>query len=145
VGGEGLGEVLRSLAQRQTVMGGPEIQRVALGLALGVEAAEKALAQVDRERAVAVAGRVVQGTGPTPLKAQALQRIEVAEMPEHPLHRHLATQRGKVQQATFGASPVGGRLGVAEGSVLAAGGLTEFLPPLTGRFELAVALAQCTT
>jgi len=45
--GEGRGEALGGLAEGQAVIGGPGIERVALGLALGMEAAEHAFAQVD--------------------------------------------------------------------------------------------------
>jgi hypothetical protein len=43
-GGEGFGEALCGFADGQAVVGGPEIKGVALGLALGMEAAEHAFA-----------------------------------------------------------------------------------------------------
>ena len=64
MGGEGAGQAFRGLADGQVVIGGPEIEGVALGLALGMEAAEDTFAEVDGEGAVLFAGLVVQGAGP---------------------------------------------------------------------------------
>jgi hypothetical protein len=82
-GGEGRGEAFRGLPEGQPVIGGPEIEGVSLGLALGMEAAEHALSQVDREGAMPVAGGVVQGARSAALGAKAPQGIEVAEVPQH--------------------------------------------------------------
>jgi hypothetical protein len=113
VGGEDLGEAFRGLADGQAVIGGPEVERVALGLALGMEAAEDAFAEVDREGVVPVARRVVQGARSTALRAAASQGIEVAEVSEDLLDRHLAAECGEVQRPAPAARAVGGWLGVA--------------------------------
>jgi hypothetical protein len=122
------------------VIGGPEVQRVALGLALGMEAAEDAFAEVDREGAVVVAGGVVQGAWPAALRAGAAQGIEVAEALEDLLDRHLAAECGEVQRPALAARRavglrVAGRLGVACWIDVAAGSLAPLLPrglPLPG-------------
>jgi len=79
-------------------VGGPEVEGVALGAALGVEAAEDALVQVDRERAVPVVGFVVQRAGPAALRPGASQRVEVAEVLQDIGDRHPAADCGEVER-----------------------------------------------
>ena len=64
------------------MIGSPQIKRVALGLASGMEAAEDSLAQVDRERSVPITRCVVQRARPATLWPGASQGIEVAEVLE---------------------------------------------------------------
>ena len=113
MGGEHSGQAFRGRTDGQVVIGGPQIKRVALGLALRMEAAEEALAQMDREGAAPVAGGVVQGAGPAALRAGALQGIEVAEVPEDLPDGHVAAECSDVQQRTFSGCAVRGRLGLA--------------------------------
>ncbi len=63
--GKCLGQAVGGLAEGQPVIGGPKVERVALGLAIPMEATEDALCQVDREGAVVVVGGIVQGARPT--------------------------------------------------------------------------------
>ena len=118
----------RGLADGQAVIGCPKVERVAPRLARGMEAAEDALAQVDRKRAVPVARRVVQGAGPATLRAGAVQGREVAEAPQDLLHGHLAAEGGEVERPTCAASSHGRWLGVAWQIAVVARGLTHFLP-----------------
>ena len=83
------------------MVGGPQIERVALGLAFGMEAAEHAFAQVDRERPVPLGGRVVQRARSATLRPGASQGIEVAQVLEDFLDRHLAAKCGDVEPSMF--------------------------------------------
>ena len=52
------------MADGQAVIGDPQIEGVALGLALGIEAAERPVAEVNREAPVPIGGRIVQRARP---------------------------------------------------------------------------------
>ena len=73
---EGLGQMQSSLVQRQLVDGRPEVQGIALGAALGVEALEDVLAQMRREGRLRVVRAAVDWTGPAALQAAAAQLVE---------------------------------------------------------------------
>jgi hypothetical protein len=61
---EGLGQMQSCLVQRQLVDRRPEVQGVALGAALGVEALEDVLAQMCREGRLRVVRAAVDWTAP---------------------------------------------------------------------------------
>ena len=64
------------LVQRHLVDRRPQVQHVALGTAVGVEALEDVLAQMGREGRLRVAGRGVNRAGTAALLAPAAQRVQ---------------------------------------------------------------------
>ena len=109
---EGLAQVLCGFAQRQSVDGGPEVQDVALGAALGAEAAEDVLLQVDGERPAAGVRRAVYRARAAALGSPAAEAIQVSQVPQHLLHRDLAAERGEVDPRR----PLGRAAGLAAGA-----------------------------
>src|SRR5262249_7698785 len=74
--------------------GRPQIKRVSLESAVGVEALEGVLAQIDREGAVRCAGLAVHGAGTTALLAAASQTGQVTQMGKYLFdHDMLAQER----------------------------------------------------
>ena len=128
------------LADGQAVIGRPEVERVALGLALGIEAAEHALAQVDRERPVPIARRVVQRARSTTLRPGASQGIEVTEVLEDFLDRQLAAKCGDVQRSMFVMLGVRAPGELAWSIDVAVGCLTLLSPEFAGLDQLPIAL-----
>ncbi len=101
--GECVDQAFGGLAEAQAVIGGPQVEPVALGSARGMEAAEETLAEVDRKGAARAGRLVVQGARPAALGAGASQGIEVAEVPQDVRHRHVAAERGDVQELRLAA------------------------------------------
>ena len=64
------------LVERQLVHRRPQVQDVALGAAVGVEALEDVLAEVGRKGRLRVVGLAVERTGSAALQAAAAQVVE---------------------------------------------------------------------
>src|SRR6516165_679279 len=76
---EGFGQVQGRLVEWQLVHRRPQIQHVALGAAVGLEALENVLAQVRREGRLGVARLAVDWAGATPLQTAAAQTVEQSQ------------------------------------------------------------------
>ena len=87
--GETTGQIDRGLTQRQAGVASPEVEHIALGLTLRMEAAEETRAQVDRELSMQLVRIVVQRTGAAALRTDASQRSQVTEFVQDGLHRDL--------------------------------------------------------
>src|SRR5258708_5154861 len=85
---------------------GPEVENVALRGAVGLEALEDVLAEVDGEGVVAIGGVTVYRTGTTSLLAAAVQLVKQIEVAQHLFEGELAAQR-----RVFPARPGGNRWG----------------------------------
>ena len=89
---ERFGEVQGRFSQRHAVVGGPEVQDVAFGTAVGMKALEHVLFQVRRKRSMTVAWRGVNRTTAAPLRATRAQFSQAAQVDQYLLHADLATQ-----------------------------------------------------
>jgi hypothetical protein len=87
--------------QGQLVHRGPQVQGIALGAALGVEALEGVLAQMRRERRLGIIRAAVERTGPAALQAAAAQLVEQAQLTQDLLHADLLAEEREVH---FGPS-----------------------------------------
>ena len=77
---EGGGQVQGGVVQRQAVERGPEVENISLRSAVGLEALEDVLAEVDGEGVVAIGGVTVYRTWTTSLLATAVQLVEQIEV-----------------------------------------------------------------
>ena len=96
------------VVQRQAMDGRPEVQHVALDPAIGVEALEDVLAQMDGEGSLAIRGVAVDGAGTAALLAAAAQLVEQTQMLKHLFHGHLLAQECEVHLGRAAAVAVRG-------------------------------------
>jgi hypothetical protein len=93
---EGRGQMQRGVVQRQTMDGRPQVQRVPLGPTIRLEAAKRALAQMDREGPLPVPGVAVHRTRAATLRAAAAQLTQEPQMRQDLFQTHLLAQEGEV-------------------------------------------------
>src|ERR1700756_2378374 len=100
---EGLGQVQRSVVERQTMDGRPEIQHVPLDPAIGVKALKGVLLQMDREGSLRVSGLAVDGARTTSLVTLAAQLLHQTQMLKNLFYCHLLTQECVVHLGPSGS------------------------------------------
>jgi hypothetical protein len=137
---EGGGEVHGGVIQRLAMQRGPEVEYIALGSAVCLEALENILAEVDGERVLAIRGVTVNRTRAPPLLAAAVQRIEQAEVAQHLFEGDLAAQERVVHARACGSRCGRGRIDRSGGRRYAGSGRGDHL--LGGNFPF-VARGLC--
>jgi len=99
---EGFRQLQRRLVQRQFVEGCPQVQDVALGAAVRVEALEEVLAQVGRKGRLPVVGLPVERARPAALQATAAALVEQPQVAQDLFQGDLLPEEGKVHLGTSG-------------------------------------------
>lgn len=99
---KGLGQMESGFIERQMMHGGPQVEHVALSVAVGVETLKNVLAEMGGEGALRVVRLTVNGTATTALQAAAAQVVEQSQVFENLLHRYLLTEESKVHLGTLG-------------------------------------------
>jgi hypothetical protein len=89
---EGFREMERGVVERQAVNGGPEVEHVAVGAAVSVEALEDVPAEVGGEGALRVVGLTVDGTTTAALQSAAAQVMVQSQVLEDLRHRDLLSE-----------------------------------------------------
>jgi hypothetical protein len=92
------------------VQRGPEVENVALGSAVCLEALIAVLAEVDGEGVVAIRSMTVDRTRAASLLAAAMQLVEQIEMAEHLFEGDLAAQERVVHARACGSRWGRGRI-----------------------------------
>ena len=92
-------QIQSSFVKGKMAVRSPEIKRVALGLAISMEAVEGVLAQVHRQGMTAPVA-FVEGAATTELRRSALERLEQTQVTQHLFQGDLGTQQGKIDVRT---------------------------------------------
>ena len=103
---EGFCQMEGGFVEGQLMQRRPQVQHVALGAAVGVEALEHVLAEVRREGRLRVLRLTVERARPAALQAAAAQAVASSQVPQDLFHGDLLAEEGEVDLGTSGA--VGG-------------------------------------
>src|SRR5258708_19854877 len=93
---ERFGQVQSCGVQRQPMHGGPEVEEIAMRLALGIQTAKRLFDEIDGERATAVGCLLVDWTGPAALGTIASQAREHVKTAQHIAPTSLSPDIGKI-------------------------------------------------
>src|SRR5437016_2139953 len=93
---ERLRQMEGGFVERHVVHGSPQVEHIAVGTAIGVEALKDVLAQMGGEGSLGVVRLAVDRAGATALLATPTQVAKQTEVFEHLGHADVLTEEGKV-------------------------------------------------